>query len=50
MFSWIKQAAVMRQLKTRERSRVGVVLRLDLLAYYLSRLAKLLSPREALAY
>ncbi len=46
---WIKQAAGLRQLKARGRSRVGAVFRLHLVAYNLIRLTNLLSPREALA-
>ena len=49
VFGWIKQAAGLRQLKTRGRSRVGAVFRLHVVAYNLIRLANLLSPREALA-
>jgi hypothetical protein len=49
VFGWIKQAAGLRQLKARSRSRVGAVFRLHVVAYNLIRLANLLSPREALA-
>ena len=49
VFGWIKQAAGLRQLKTRGRSRVGAVFRLHVVAYNLIRLVNLLSPREALA-
>jgi transposase len=49
VFGWIKQAAGLRQLKTRGRSRVGAVFRLHVVAYNLIRLANLLSPREVLA-
>lgn len=49
VFGWIKQAAGLRQLKTRGRSRVGAVFRLHVVAYNLIRLANLLSPREAMA-
>jgi transposase len=49
VFGWIKQAAGLRQLKARGRSRVGAVFRLHVVAYNLIRLANLLSPREALA-
>jgi IS5 family transposase len=48
-FGWIKQAAGLRQLKARGRSRVGAVFRLHMVAYNLIRLANLLSPREVLA-
>lgn len=46
VFGWIKQAAGLRQLKARGRSRVGAVFRLHVVAYNLIRLANLLSPRE----
>ena len=49
VFGWIKQAAGLRQLKARGRSRVGAVFRLHVVAYNLIRLANLLSPQEALA-
>lgn len=49
VFGWIKQAAGLRQLKARGRSRVGAVFRLHVVAYNLIRLANLLSSREALA-
>ena len=49
VFGWIKQAAGLRQLKARGRSRVGAVFRLHLVAYNLIRLANLLSPRGVLA-
>lgn len=49
VFGWIKQAAGLRQLKIRGRSRVGAVFRLHVVAYNLIRLANLLSPREVLA-
>jgi len=49
VFRWIKQAAGLRQLKARGRSRVGAVFRLHVVAYNLIRLANLLSAREALA-
>jgi hypothetical protein len=49
VFGWIKQAAGLRQLKARSRSRVGAVFRLHVVADNLIRLANLLSPREALA-
>jgi transposase len=49
VFGWIKQAAGLRQLKARGRSRVGAVFRLHVVAYNLIRLANLLSPREVLA-
>ena len=49
VFGWIKQAAGLRQLKARSRSRVGAVFRLHVVAYNLIRLANLLSTREALA-
>jgi transposase len=49
VFGWIKQAAGLRQLKIRGRSRVGAVFRLHVVAYNLIRLANLLRPREVLA-
>ncbi|KAF0654668.1 transposase [Cyanobium sp. Copco_Reservoir_LC18] len=49
VFGWIKQAAGLRQLKARGRSRVGAVFRLHVVAYNLIRLANLLSPREVMA-
>ncbi len=49
VFGWIKQAAGLRQLKVRSRSRVGAVFRLHVVAYNLIRLAKLLSPQVAVA-
>ena len=49
VFGWIKQAAGLRQLKARGRSRVGAVFRLHVVAYNLIRQANLLSPREVLA-
>jgi transposase len=49
VFGWIKQAAGLRQLKARGRSRVGAVFRLHVVAYNLIRLANLLAPREAMA-
>jgi hypothetical protein len=49
VFGWIKQAAGLRQLKARGRSRVGAVFRLHVVAYNLIRLANLLSPRGVLA-
>ncbi len=49
VFGWIKQAAGLRQLKVRGRSRVGAVFRLHVVGYNLIRLANLLSSREAMA-
>ena len=49
VFGWIKQAAGLRQLKARGRSRVGAVFRLHVVAYNLIRLANLLRPRDVLA-
>ncbi|MCS5698422.1 hypothetical protein NZK32_05110 [Cyanobium sp. FGCU-52] len=45
---WIKQAARLRQLKARVRSRIGAVFRLHVMAYNLIRLANLLALREAM--
>lgn len=49
VFGWIKQAAGLRQLKARGRSRVEAVFRLHGVPCNLIRLANLLSPREVLA-
>ncbi|KEF41499.1 MAG: transposase [Cyanobium sp. CACIAM 14] len=49
VFGWIKQAAGLRQLKARGRSRVGAVFRLHVVAYNLIRLTNVLSEREVLA-
>jgi len=49
VFGWMKQAAGLRQLKARGRSRVGAVFRLHVVAYNLIRLANLLSPKVAVA-
>ncbi len=49
VFGWIKQAAGLRQLRARGRSRLGAVLRLHVVAYNLIRLANLLSTPEVLA-
>ena len=49
VFSWIKQAAGLRQIKARGRSRVGAVFRLHVVAHNLIRLANLLRAREAQA-
>ena len=49
VFGWINQAAGLRQLKARGRSRVAVVFRLHVVVYKLIRLANLLSQREAMA-
>lgn len=49
VFGWIKQAAGLRQLKARGRSKVGAVFRLHVVAYNLIRLANLLSPPEVMA-
>lgn len=49
VLGWIEQAAGLRQLKPRGRSRVRAVFRLHVVAYNLVRLANLLSPREVFA-
>ncbi|KEF40822.1 MAG: hypothetical protein ER33_14980, partial [Cyanobium sp. CACIAM 14] len=49
VFGCIKQAAALRQLKARGRSRVGAVFRLHVVAYNLICLAHLLSPKEVVA-
>ena len=52
VFGWIKQAAGLRQLKARGRSKVGAVFRLHVVAYNLIRITNLLrtrSQQEAMA-
>jgi len=52
VFGWIKQAAQLRQLKARGRSKVGAVFRLDVVAYNLIRISNLLraqSQQEVMA-
>jgi hypothetical protein len=49
VFGGIKQAAGLKQLKARWRSRVGAVFRMHMVAYNLMRLARLLSPQGVLA-
>ena len=49
VFGWIKQAAGLRQLKARGRTKVGAVFRLHVVAYNLIRITNLLRAREALA-
>jgi len=52
VFGWIKQAAGLRQLKARGRSKVGAVFRLHVVAYNLIRISNLLSaqgPQEVMA-
>ena len=52
VFGWIKQAAGLRQLKARGRSKVGAVFRLHVAAYNLIRITNLLraqSQQEAMA-
>ncbi|MBD2548142.1 transposase [Microcystis elabens FACHB-917] len=49
VFGWIKQAAGLRQLKARGRSRVEAVFRLSVVAYSLIGLANLLRAREVRA-
>ena len=52
VFGWIKQAAGLRQLKARGRSKVGAVFRLHMVAYNLIRITNLLrsqSQQEVMA-
>jgi len=52
VFGWIKQAAELRQLKARGRSKVGAVFRLHVVAYNLIRISNLLraqGPQEVMA-
>ena len=52
VFAWIKQAAGLRQLKARGRSKVGAVFRLHVVAYNLIRISNLLraqGPQEVMA-
>ena len=49
VFGWIKQAAGLRQLKARGRTKVGAVFRLHVVAYNLIRITNLLRTREAVA-
>ncbi|MCP9823606.1 transposase [Cyanobium sp. L1E-Cus] len=52
MFGWVKQAAGLRQLKARGRSKVGAVFRLLVVAYNLIRITNLLrrtAPKKVMA-
>jgi transposase len=49
VFGWIKQAAGLRQLKARGRSKVGAVFRLHVVAYNLIRITNLLKAQEVMA-
>jgi hypothetical protein len=49
VFRWIKQSAGLRQLKSRGRSKVGAVFRLDLVAYNLIRITNLLRAETVMA-
>ena len=49
VFGWIKQAAGLRQLKARGRSKVGAVFRLHVVAYNLIRITNLLRSQEVMA-
>jgi IS5 family transposase len=49
VFGWIKQAAGLRQLKARGRTKVGAVFRLHVVAYNLIRITNLLRARGAVA-
>ena len=46
-FGWIKQAAGLRQLKARGRSKVGAVFRLHVVTYNLILITNLLKARAA---
>jgi hypothetical protein len=49
VFGWIKQAAGLRQLKARGRTKVGAVFRLHVVAYNLIRITNLLRIKEVMA-
>jgi transposase len=49
VFGWVKQAAGLRQLKARGRSKVGAVFRLHVVAYNLIRITNLLRSQEVMA-
>jgi hypothetical protein len=49
VFGWIKQAAGLRQLKARGRSKVGAVFRLHVVAYNLIRITNLLRSQAVMA-
>jgi hypothetical protein len=49
VFGWIKQAAGLRQLKARGRSKVGAVFRLHVVAYNLIRITNLLRAQAVMA-
>jgi len=49
VFGWIKQAAGLRQLKARGRSKVEAVFRLHVVAYNLIRISNLLRAQEVMA-
>jgi hypothetical protein len=49
VFGWIKQAAGLRQLKARGRSKVGAVFRLHVVAYNLIRITNLLRTEAVMA-
>lgn len=49
VFGWIKQAAGLRQLKARGRSKLGAVFRLHVVNYNLIRMTNMLRAREAVA-
>jgi hypothetical protein len=49
VFGWIKQAAGLRQLKARGRSKVGAVFRLHVVAYNLLRITNLLKRQAVMA-
>ena len=49
VFGWIKQAAGLRQLKARGRSKVGAVFRLHVVAYNMIRITNLLRSQALMA-
>mgnify|MGYP006281222201 CR=1 FL=1 len=49
VFGWIKQAAGLRQLKARGRSKVGAVFRFHVVAYNLIRITNLLRSQAVMA-
>ncbi len=49
VFGWIEQAAGLRQLKARGRSKFGAVFRLHVVAYNLIRISNLLRAQEVMA-
>ena len=50
VFGWIKQAASLRQLKARGRSKIGTVFRLHVVAYNLIRITNLPRSQAVMAF